>query len=90
LSVFITPWMEPMSGHSAEIGLARHHPIQECTIGLLSRRGIGVVTGDHIVRQPPQSLCIAPRGDILESADADVAGGHARKDGTGQGCLAQH
>jgi hypothetical protein len=48
------------------------------------------VTGDHIVRQPPQRLCIAPRRDVLKGADADVAGGHARKDGTGQGSLTQH
>ena len=59
-------------------------------MGLLSRRDLGVVTVDHMVRQPPHGLCIAPRGDVLEGADADVTGGHARKDGTGQGGLAQH
>ena len=61
---------EQPAGH--EIGLAPHHRIQERAIGVLRPRSLGVVAGDHMVRQPPQGLCIALRGDILEGADADV------------------
>ena len=43
-----------------------------------------------MVRQQPQRLGIAPRGEILERADADVARGHARQDGAGQHRLASH
>ena len=46
-----------------EIGLARDHRVQQRAIGLLRRRGLGVVAGDHIVGQQAQRLGIAPRGE---------------------------
>ena len=43
-----------------------------------------------MVRQQPQRLGIAPRGEILERADTDVARGHTRQDRARQHRLASH
>ena len=83
--------MKPISSQWATSdGLPRHHRVEQRAIGLLRRRGVGVMAGDHIVGQPPKRSRVAPRGEVLERADADVAGGHAGQDGTGQGSLAEH
>ena len=67
------------SGRRPGVGLPEHGGSE---IGA-DDPGLGVVAGDHIVREPPQGLFVALRGNILEGADADVAGRHARKDRAG-------
>ena len=91
LSVFITPWMKPTEQplrHQA--GLARDHSLEEGAIGLGGGRRTGVVTCDRVVGEQPQGLEIAPRGEELERADTDVAGGDAGQHRTRQRRLAIH
>ena len=49
-----------------------------------------VVPGDDVIGQPPHTLGVAASGEILEGADADVAGGHAGQHGAWQGILTDH
>ena len=46
--------------------------------------------GDDVIGQPPHALGVAARGEKLERADADVAGGDAGEHGAGQRRLAHH
>ena len=50
--------------------------------------GIGVVAGDHMVGQKAKRLHVTPGSEILEGADADMAGGDAGQDRAGQGGFA--
>ena len=91
LSVFMTPWMKPTSSQRAtRLGLPRDHAFQQRVIGALGVCRFRIVPGDDVIGQPPHALGIAARREILERADADVAGGDAGEHGPGQRRLAHH
>ena len=48
------------------------------------------MTGDGVVGQLAHAVAVAPRGEVLEGADADVAGRHARQHGAWQHALPNH
>ena len=73
-----------------QIGLPRDHGFEQRAIGPLGIGGVRVVPGDDVIGQPPHALGIAARREILEGADADVAGGDAGQHGAGQRHLAHH
>ena len=66
--------------------LPSDHRFQECSVA----RGSRVMPRDRIVRERPDAVGILAGGEILEGADADVAGGDAGDDGAGQVGLADH
>ena len=70
--------------------LPRDHLLQQRAVGLRRRRGRRVVPGDGIVGQQPHPLHIAAGGEILEGADAEVAGGDAGQHGAGERGFAPH
>ena len=86
--MFITPWMKPTSSQRATRSAWRATTASSSARYGVRPRGLRVVAGDHVVRQQPHRLEVAPRGEVLEGADADVAGGDARQHGAGQRRLA--
>ena len=75
LSVFITPWMKPTSSQRATSSACRAMTrFEQRAIGALGLGGLRVVPGDDVVGEQPHALGVAARGEILEGADADVAG----------------
>ena len=92
LSVFITPWMKPTFIHCGDQPrLALDHGVAAAPGGGRRRAGqVGVVARDRVVGQLAQLVQLAARGEVLEGADAQVAGGHARQHGAGQRVFAQH
>ena len=73
-----------------QFGLPRDHRAQQRAIGPLGRRDLRIVSFDDVIGQPSHALGIAACREILERADADMAGGDAGKHGAGQQGLAHH
>ena len=91
LSVFMTPWMKPMSIQRATSSAWRITTARkQGRVGMLRPAAFRIVPGDRVVGEEAQRLDVVAGGEILEGADADVAGGHAGQHGAGQHRLAQH
>ena len=89
LSVFMTPWMKPRSIHCATRRAWRAMtPSRNARYGLRRLRGFGVVAGDGVVGERAEGFGVAARGEVLEGADAEMAGGDAGEDGAGLDGLA--
>ncbi len=73
-----------------QIGLPRDHGFEQRAVGPLGIGGVRVVPGDDVIGQPPHALGIAARREILEGADANMAGGYAGQHRAGQRHLAHH
>ena len=58
--------------------------VEEGKVGCVVPGKVGVVPGDGMVGQSLDPGLVAPGGEELEGADAQVAGGDAGEDGTGQ------
>jgi len=75
LSVFMTPWMNPTSSQRAtRSACSRDHGFQKRMIGALGIGRLRIMPADDVIRQPPHALGIAARREILERADANMAG----------------
>ena len=75
-------------GH--QLGLAADDSFEQGAVGVLGLGGRGIVAGDGMVREHTQALDIAPSGEELERADADMARRDAGEDGPGQHRLTDH
>ena len=73
-----------------QIGLPRDHGFEQRAVGALGLGGLRVVPGDDVIGQPPHALGIAARREILEGADANVAGGDPGQHRARQRHLAHH
>ena len=90
LSVFMTPWMKPTSSQRAmSAACARDHGFEQRAVGTLGLRSVRIVPGDDVVGERAHASAIAARGEELEGADADVAGGDAGQHRAGQRGLAE-
>ena len=72
-----------------ERGLALDGFHQKRDDRLLGLRALGEVPAQGVIGEEAQGGGIAEGGEILEGADADVAGGDAGEDGPGEGLLAE-
>ena len=72
-----------------EAGLPRDHAVQKCPDGSRGPERAGVVPCRRVFGELPDRVHVAPRGEELKSADADVARRHPGQDGTGQLRFAQ-
>ena len=70
--------------------LPRHHALQEGAIGALGFRGRRVVPVNRVVGQVAERRRVLPGREELESADADVARGHASQHRAGELGVAPH
>ena len=64
------------------------HAIEQCKVGTLSRRGVGVMPGDRVVSEATQEVDITGGPSELKTTDAQVTGGDPGKHGTWQHRLA--
>ena len=93
LSVFITPWMNPTAIHCAMSAAWRSATCLEerqRRIGRVTGLQLRVVPRNGVVQQGANAVGVAARGEILEGADAQVAGRDAREHGAGLGLFTQH
>ena len=67
-----------------QFGLSRDHALEQGVIGALGLRGLRVVSCNGVVGEALDTGGIAAGRKILERADANVAGGHARQYRAGQ------
>src|ERR1039457_7704212 len=71
-------------------GLPGYHAVQQGLVRLRGLRDFRVVPGDRIIGQYPCGFCVAPYGEVLESAYAKVACRYPREESSRQGCIAKH
>ena len=92
LSVFITPWQKPTACHCA-ISRAVRRATSSQQRQQRQRRvaALGIEAVDHAVDQPAQRGHVVGRvREVLEVAEAQEAGRHARHDGRGLDRFAAH
>jgi len=73
-----------------EGGLACDGELQESAGGFRIVNGIGDMATEGVAGEQAQGLEILEGGNVLEGADADVAGGDAGQNGAGEGAIAEH
>ena len=84
--------MDETDQHPArhQLGLRRADGFEQCEIGVRRLGGLRVMAGDDVVGECLDRLQILAGGEILEGADADMAGGDAGQHPARQGCFAEH
>ena len=70
--------------------LARRDRLEECEIRPWRGDELRIMPLDHVIGEQPQRLSILPCREILECADADVAGGDAGQHRARQHAVASH
>ena len=91
MSVFITPWMNPSAIHCATSeACASNTRSNSARYGFDLVDGIGVVTPDGVVGEPPHERRISLRGGELERSDPEMARRDAHEHRTRQHGLARH
>ncbi len=89
--MFMTPWMKPISSPASdEVALARDHALQKRMVGTIGMGRLRIVPGNNVIGQPPHPFGVTARREILERADANVAGSDPGEHGAGQRCFAHH
>ena len=86
LSVFITPWTNPMFIQRAiNDACASDTASKNATYGFGGIGDVRMVAGDRVVGEALQEIRILVAGRVLERADAQVAGGDPHEDRPRQG-----
>ena len=71
-----------------EASLSPDYAFEQPTVGMRRLRGFGVMAGEGVVGEDTYAFGVAAGGEVLEGADAGVAGGDAGEDCAGLDGLA--